>query len=285
MNDRRGDWSHYRISPDLEPEACHVGNRELQPESIDASFSSASVASIPQLSDCDDEMRSFLAKPKRPRWLQNTLNRQIDLWRRRNPGKYLHLAPSRASAVEIAHSVKVNPFAALRFFRKHLSPKLLDIAINESIEGGVIFAFERLTTTQIRRAMRECPGILLAHRADRITDGQFEHCARFDPFAGIRIRTEVSAYRHAIALARSYTLAFPMEDGLGLAAFQCEILESILFFPEPWLRAHHNDFRTLIARLKEWTQINIDHEVILNLLSHWPEPHKLLVDRYLAESI
>ncbi|MEO8616885.1 MAG: hypothetical protein ABI600_17220 [Luteolibacter sp.] len=278
-------WSHFRITRMFEMETIQVENRELQPADCDSHLFPEAALPISQLANCDDALRNFLAKPKSPAWLKTAISRQLDVWRRNMPGKFLDLAPSWATADEVANSVEINPFAALRFFKDKLSADQVDRAVRLSIEGGVLFAFERLTPAHMRKALRECPGTLLANRSDSLNDEQFEHCARFDPFVGIKMRNQVSAARHAILLARSYTLAYPRSDGPALSAFQAEIVESLINYPEAWLRAHQDNFRYLIESLGNWTHIRIDQNLLQALLVGMPKEHQPMVERYLAESI
>ncbi|MEO8615183.1 MAG: hypothetical protein ABI600_08595, partial [Luteolibacter sp.] len=180
------EWSHFRITRLLELETCRIGNSELRSEDCDSHVYPENAASIAQPPNCDEDLRAFLEAPNRPRWLLIILNRQLYAWRRYRPKKFYDLAPRRASAFDIAKSVTIHPYAALRFYQKKLSGQQIDRAISQSIEGGVIFAFERLSEAQFHTALRECPGTLLIHHPDALTDEQLEHCARFDPFAGIR---------------------------------------------------------------------------------------------------
>lgn len=238
-----------------------------------------------QPTSSDDDLRRFLAKPRRPRWLSSIIKRQVEKWQGRRPAKYFHLAPSWASGAEVANSVEINPRAALRFFRRKLTDEQVDRAISRDIESGVIFAFERFTENQIRIALRECPGTLLTYRADLLNYEHFEHCARFEPFIAFSIRDQVSDPRHAILLARSYSTALPIIDVQTLTTFHREIFQSLKNFPAAWLRAHKNDFRFLVKCLERDALMRIDDCLILSLLVGMPHEFQPLIVSYLSESI
>lgn len=279
------EWRHYRIECLFELKRIPIGNHRLRDEDCDHQVYPENSAPIAQPTNCDDDLRNFLAKAGRPRWLKTIIHRQVQKWRTHHPEKYYHLAPSRASAREITRCVSIAPFTVLRFFKNKLSDKELVHCISRSIEGGVIFAFDRLTPRQIKTALRECPGTMLALHAEKLSNEDLEFCARFDPFAGISVRNSVPPHRHAVLLAYSYSLAFPMADRALLGQFQAEIEQSLTHFPETWLRVHENSFSILLDCLAIHAQMRIDNDFLLRLLTGMPSEHQGIVTRYLSGRI
>ena len=92
-------------------------------------------------------------------WMQSGVNRQEEESSHRRPDKSDHLEPTTAAEAEVLDSVETNPFAALRFSRGRLTDNQTDRAINLSIEGGIIFAFERVPAGEIQIALRESPAL------------------------------------------------------------------------------------------------------------------------------
>lgn len=279
------EWSHYRIGCLFELHRIPIGNHRLRDEDCDHQVYPENSAPIAQPTNCDDDLRNFLAKAGRPRWLKTIINRQVQKWRTCHPEKYYHLAPSCASAREITLCVTIAPFTALRFFKDKLSKKELGQCIWRSIQGGVIFAFDLLTPRQIKIAIRECPDTMLSLHAEKLSDEDLELCVRFDPFAGIRIRNSVPPHRHAVLLAYSYSLAFPMADRGLLGNFHAEIEHSLMLFPETWLRVHNNSLPLLLELLETQAQMRIDNDFLLRLLVGLPREHQGIVARYLSDGI
>ena len=279
--DSANGWHHYRISPDFELQAFPIHDRKLTPDELNDHVNLECCEQLEQLGDCDDALRDFLDRKDRPDFVSQALARQIRKWRKRRPDKFFHFVPSLVKESEIPFLANIAPFTGLRFFRKRMTEKQILRCIHRSPEGGVLFAFERMTPAQIERAIKECPGTLITHRHSRISDKQLDRCAQYDPFAAIKTRAAMNPRRHAILLARSYSLAFPMQPGGTMDDFHAEIIGSLTRFPDVWLSAHQHDYDEIFECLSQRAQIRIDHGFIQTLLGKISIKHR----KHLADHI
>lgn len=274
-------WRHYRIGPDFELLPFPIQDRKLTPDELNHHVNLECCEQLEQLSDCDDALRDFLDRKDRPDFVSQALARQIWKWRKRRLDKLFHLVPSMVKNGEIPFLPNISPFTGLRFFRKRMTEKQILRCIHRSPEGGVLFAFERMTPAQIERAIKECPGTLITHRHSRISDKQLDRCAQYDPFAAIKTRAAMNPRRHAILLARSYLLAFPMQPGGTMDDFHAEIIGSLTRFPDVWLNAHQQDYGEIFGCLSQHAEIRIDHGFIQTLLGKISIKHR----KHLADHI
>lgn len=141
-----------------------------------------------------------------------------------------------------------------------------------------------MTPTQIDLATDECPGVLLTHRAEGLTNEQIERCVLNDPATAFELRKDFPPDRHAIVLANSYLEGFPsMFCGL-LPDFKLELETSITRFPEPWLKAHQS-FGPLFKMLEGFAQIEINAAFLSRLLQRLPAEYSESLSRHLAQAI
>ncbi len=274
-------WQHFRIGPDFRLQKFPIPERKLTLVEISHHLNLGCGERLKQLADCDDRIRDFLVEKNHPEFVTLAIARQIRKWRKRQPDKYFHLATSVVMDSEIHLLANSAPFTAIRFARDRMNEKQILRCIHRRPEAGVLFALERMTPRLIEKAITECPGTLITHGHSRVSDEQLDRCARYDPFAAIHTRVAMNPRRHAILLARSYLLAFPMQSGATMESFHAEIIESLTRFPDVWLSAHQQDYGEIFDSLRQRAQIQVDHEFIQTLLIRIPTKHR----KHLADHI
>ncbi|MEI7910246.1 MAG: hypothetical protein WCK77_11455 [Verrucomicrobiota bacterium] len=278
-------WRHFQIGVGFELLPLEIAGRDLTFEERLFHLKPQHDEPLKQPGSCDDDLRAVLAEREYPEWLAAILARQVRNWREREPAKYFLLVPSSVTDAEIAACVSVAPYAALRFFKARLSEEELLTAIHDSIEGGVRFAFGWLTQEQIDRACWDCPGVLLAAHATRISDDQLQLCSNNDPAVAFDIRKSMPPRRHAIVLANSYVISLVEKLHRQLPNFEEEVEESLIRYPDVWLKAHWNDFGRLFRALAAFAEIRTNWDFMSRLLLRLPAEFRSSLALIIAQQV
>lgn len=237
-----------------------------------------------QVDSCSETLRDFLAEPH-PAWLKEILERQMAHWRTHKHEQFLRLAPSRATYREFAECVLNYPLTALASFKNRLTKKQIRSCIRRSLQGGVIYAFDELSPTQIAKAETQHPAELILHAAERLTDDQFRSVAEMSPYTAFECRHLMPPTRQATVLSVAYPYYNLLYRTVSETEFAEEIINSMTRYPEEWLRYHDRDFGKLFLALWHHLGLTIAPSRMREMLHGIDEEHRPLLQHYLASQI
>jgi len=271
----------YRVTDDWDLALIEPDRGRLRTDGYDHLIEVTDLHQERQVDSCFETLRDFLAE-SHPEWLQEILERQVAHWRAHKHEQFLRLAPSRATAAEFAACFSKYPLLALANFKSRLSKRQIRSCVRRSLRGGVMYAFDELSTAQVVKAERECPGEMIRHAADRLPDAALRRCSKMAPYTAFECRLSMPPARQATVLSVAYPYYTLLYQGISETALAEEIIDSVTHHPEEWLHYHGHDFGTLFLALRHHLGLTIAPSRLLEMLHRMAEEHRPLLDRYLA---
>jgi len=269
------DWKLLQLEPDIV---------RLKTEGLERLIEVTDLLPDRQIDSSFETLRDFLAE-SHPAWLEAILTRQVAHWRLFKQDQFLRLAPTRATDAEFAACIRNYPLTALANFKARLTKKQLRSCIRRSLLGGVTYAFDELSPTQIAKAEVQYPAEMILYAAKRLTDEQLRRVAAEAPCTAFKCHPWMPPARQALVLSISYGYCHLLDHSIPRLQLNEEIIRSITHHPAPWLHQHGNDFAALVLGLWHHLELTIPPARLLEMLLEMPEQHREPLLRYLAGRI
>jgi hypothetical protein len=235
------------------------------------------------LMDESDLKRLF--RDLHPAWLQNRINKTLEMWRKENPALFLRVAPSARIAQNASLLVRYEPERALEVFKDDLNDELLSICIQRRPEAAIRHAFDKIPRADRIGLVRRYSTYVLDHYLDRLTELELEVASSADAMTAFKLRHFVDDRRHALLLAKSYPAMFfavPREDWSHLEA---EVRQSVLEHPRIWRRSHYYSFIILFRSLHSTLGIYFSGEELRQLSENLGSKLKIELQQYISSNI
>ena len=272
--------SHFRVSKTFAPEQIHCADKcpvTSPPHSIESDY-----GALILMDECD-LIRLF--RDRHPAWLQNQVNKPLEMWRKENPSLFLRVAPSAKIAQYASLLVRHEPERALEEFKDDLDDELLSICIERRPEAAIRHAFDKIPRADRIGLVRRYSTYVLDHYLDRLTELELEVASSADAMTAFMLRHFVDDRRHALLLAKSYPAAFFTEPREDWSQLEAEVRQSVLAHSRIWRRSHYYSFIILFRSLQSTLGINFSGEELLKLSENFGTKLKHELQQYIASNI
>ena len=274
-------WRYFGIDDEFQPLPLSLPSRRITVAEFGSMRGTYNDGGVPQVDLSEESMRSFLAETH-PEWLDHILTRQINYWRVTKPASLFRLAPAHMTENDLRNCVRKEPFLALAHSKHRLTKGQLAACVRGSLRGAVMYASEMLTPEQLEESIYEHPKEAILFVWNKLTDGELRICASNHPFTAFRMRVKMPPEKRAIMLARSYQYTFLANFGKPLPGLQEEIIDSIIHYPDEWLRCHNNDYGKLFHGLEVYVDLKNRSWIAMTLLEGMAEEHRPLLARFVG---
>ena len=117
---------------------------------------------------------------------------------------------------------------------------------------------------------------------DKLTHEDLRICASNHPFTAFRMRMKMPPEKRAIMLANTYQYSFLANFGKPLPVLQKEIIDSIMLYPDEWLRCHAHDYGKIFHGLETHVDLNNRSKIATTLLDGMADNHRHLLARFIG---
>ena len=231
------------------------------------------------------ELQRFFAA-RNPRWLQGLIDEQLANWKERVPELFIRFAPKALLDRELPLLVRHAPQLAIAFYKEQLTPDQLGSCIRANPDAALRHAFEEMPQKLRFQSLARHPSYALQRLLFRLSDAELRLCARYAPSTAFPMRTSLSANRHAIILAASFTeAALDSNIGCSSTSLRREVVVSLLRYPDEWLLFFNQSLPCLFQNLSTWLDLYLKPAELQRLARRLSPEQRNDLFQYIAEGI
>lgn len=299
VNAEVGDMIVIRRKTDDErsaPHQCYRIGASFLPRLIDASkLQFSNLMLVPPASRIEtedgrvihfkDHDLKNLFRGKHPGWLQAIIEAQLRQWREYAPATYVRLAPREWLHRDVFLVAIHDPYRALMDFKDRLTQDQLSFAIRRLPSAAVRFAFDKIPRKLRSKYLREHATYILENNLQHLSNTELRTCSWKDALTAFKIRGSVLPRRSAIMLSSTYTVAWIGNHGVARLELRQEILNSLLEFPDEWLKSNTKGLEFVFMKLKSLLGIQFDDAELRLMLKTMPPKGRTALSNYISERI
>jgi len=299
VNARPGDIvviRHKAGNENMAPYQCYLIGDTLEPRLIENSslpFQSVAIAPPASRIETDDgrvihynehDLKKLL-QGKHPRWLQEYVDGQLRRWRDHAPATFVRLAPQEWLAREVILVAIYDPYLALCDYRDSLTQNQLEFCLRRLSGDAARYLFGQIPRKLRSQHLKEHANYILENHLHQLSDAELRRCSWSDPLTAFKIRHSVAPRRSAIMLASSYTIAWIRNHRNPRETLRREILNSLLQYPDEWLKSNPKGFESIFKRLDSLLGISFGSAQLIDLLQQMAPKGRCALSRYISSRI
>ena len=274
---------------------CYIIDYSLKPRFIEnfyQPFKSLGFAAPASRTEADgrvmnhdeNDLKSLL-RGKHPRWLQKFVDGQLLRWREHLPAEFVRLAPREWLDRDVILVAVHDPYLAVKDYRDRLTEKQLEFCIRRLPPGAARLLFAQIPRKLRSKHLKQHATYILENHLHQLSDAELRRCSWGDPLTAFKTRHVVSARRSAIMLASTYPVAWIPNHGTSKADLRNEIFDSLLQYPDVWLKSNTKGIEYIFKRLNCRLGIRFEVSELAALLGQMPPIARSALAKYISSRI